>query len=99
MGLRTDSAILLKCGFGKAPQLPRMQPLPFLCLQLFERIKANLEMLANLPAVELAGHPGELDVPVQRFIRDAQQRAVWHSKVEAIGRYCGAPTRMRSAFG
>ena len=89
MTLRTGSAVLLKCDFGKAPQLTRMQTFAFLRFQPFERVKSDLEMLADAPTVELAGHARELDLSVQRLVRDAQQRAVGHTKAETIGRYGG----------
>ena len=38
---------LLECDFGKASQLARMQALAFLVLELFERLQADLEMLAD----------------------------------------------------
>ena len=48
-----------------------MQPLAFLGLQLFERLQADLEMLADALAVEFAGHAGELDLAVQWLVGDA----------------------------
>src|SRR5450759_5375295 len=84
MTLRTDSAVLLKCDFGKAPQLARMQPLPLLRFQFIERVEAYLEMLADPLTVEFTSHAGELDLSMQRFIRDAEQRAVGHAKAETI---------------
>ena len=38
---------LLERDLGKAPQLARMQPFSFLGLELFQRSKADLKMLAD----------------------------------------------------
>ena len=62
MTLRTDSAVLLKCDFGKAPKLTGMQPLPLLRFQFIERVEADLEMLADPSTVEFGSHSGELDL-------------------------------------
>ena len=59
---------LLKCDFGKASELARMQALGFLLLEPFERLQADLEMLTDASPVEFAGHAGELDLAVQRLV-------------------------------
>ena len=44
---------------------------PLLRLQKLERLEAHLEMLSDSLAVEFAGHPRELDLSVQRLVREA----------------------------
>src|SRR6516225_3492917 len=55
-------------------------------LQLSERVEADLQMLIDTLAVELPSHSGELDLAMQRLVRDAEQRAVRHAEPESIGR-------------
>src|SRR4029453_2203945 len=76
---------LLKCDFGKASELARMQALGFLVLEPLERLQADLEMLTDASPVEFAGHAGELDFAVQRLVGDAQQGAVGNAEAIAVG--------------
>src|SRR6059058_2223410 len=76
---------LLKCDFGKASELARMQALGFLVLETFERLQADLEMLTDASPVEFAGHAGEFDFAVQRLVGDAQQGAVGDAEAIAVG--------------
>src|SRR5256885_3732340 len=76
---------LLKCDFGKASELARMQALGFLMLEPFERFQADLEMLTDASPVEFAGHAGEFDFAVQRLVGDAQQSAVGNAEAIAVG--------------
>src|SRR5262249_16195497 len=62
------AAGLLKRHLGEAPELPRVQAFSLLPTQAVEGFQSNLEMLADTLAVELAGHPSKLDLPVQRFV-------------------------------
>jgi hypothetical protein len=64
--------LLLKCHFGKASELAGMQPFECLRLQLLEGRQADLKMLVDALPVELPGHAGELDLAMQRFVRDAK---------------------------
>ena len=48
-----------------------MEPFPLLGLQTLKRFEPDFEMLADLLAVELVGHPCELDLSVQRLVRNA----------------------------
>src|ERR1700730_14285285 len=73
---------LLKRHLGKVAQLARMQPFALVRLQFFQRVEADLEMLPDTLAVELARHAGKLDLAVQRFVGDAQQRPVGHTKAK-----------------
>jgi len=57
---------LLKRDLGEAPQLARMQPFSFLGLELFQRSKTDLKMLADALAVEIVGHAGQFDLAMQR---------------------------------
>ena len=41
-------------------------------LQLSERVEADLQMLIEALAVELPSHTGELDLAMQRLVRDAE---------------------------
>jgi hypothetical protein len=63
-----------------------MQALPFLGFELFQRLQADLEMLADALAVEFAGHAGKLDFTVERLVRDAQQGAVGDAEAQAVWR-------------
>src|SRR3954467_3920023 len=76
---------LLERNFGETAELSRVQSLGFLLLEPFQRLQADLEMLADAAAVEFAGHACELDLAVQRLVGDAQQRAVGDAKAVAIG--------------
>src|SRR3954447_12813929 len=76
---------LLKCDFGKASELARMQALGFLELEPLERLQADLEMLTDASPVEFAGHAGELDFAVQRLVGDAQQSPVGDAEAVAVG--------------
>src|SRR3546814_5732890 len=67
---------LLESHFGKASELARMQPFPLQRLELFQRLQPDVQMLAHALPVELARHAGELDLPVQRLVGDAQQGAI-----------------------
>jgi hypothetical protein len=78
-------AALLKRDLGEAAQLARMQPLGFLLLEPLQRLEADLEMLADALAIELAGHARELDLAMQRLVGDAQQRTVGHPEAIAVG--------------
>jgi len=60
--LGIETRRLLERDLGKAPQLARMQPFPFLGLELFQRSKADLKMLADAVAVEVSGHAGQFDL-------------------------------------
>ena len=62
---------LLKCDFGKASELARMQAFGFLVLEPFERLQADLEMLTDASPVKFAGHACELYFAVQRLVGDA----------------------------
>ena len=62
-----------------------MQAFPFLGFELFQRLQADFEMLADTLAVEFARHAGELDFTVEGLIRDAKQGAIGHAEAEAIG--------------
>ena len=79
-----QSAVLLKCDFDKAPKLTGMQLLPLLRFQFIERVEAYLKMLADPSTVEFTSYAGELDLSMQRFVRDAERRAVGHAKAETI---------------
>jgi len=68
---KSGSPRLLKRNLGKAPQLARMQPFSFLGLELFQRSKADLKMLADAVAVEVTGHAGQFDLAMQRLVRYA----------------------------
>ena len=50
-----------------------MQPFPLLRFEFFQRLEADLEMLADPPTVEFAGHSGSFISPCGRFVRDAEQ--------------------------
>src|SRR6266699_2437858 len=76
---------LLECDFGKAPQLARMQPFSSLRFELFECAQADLQVLADPLPIELASHAGELDLSVQRPVRNAEQRAVGYTEAETVG--------------
>src|SRR5581483_5213883 len=77
---------LLKCHLGKAPQLARMQPLRFLLLDTLQRLQPDLKMLTDPLSIEFARHAGELDLAMQRLVRNAQQGAVGHAEAIAVGR-------------
>ncbi len=66
-----DFERLLKCDFGEASKLARMQALRFLEFKGLERLQADLKMLADSLPIEVACHTGELDFTVKGFIRDA----------------------------
>src|SRR5262245_65490055 len=57
-----------ECDFRQASELARVQPFRFLRLQLRHRLEADLQVLADLPAVEFARHAGELDLALQRLV-------------------------------
>ena len=63
---------LLERDLCKASELARVEPFPLLGLQTLKRFEPDFEMLADLLAVELIGHPCELDLSVQRLVRNAQ---------------------------
>ena len=79
----------LESDLGEAPELARVQPFPLLCLEMLERLKANLEVLTHALTVEFVGHSGKLDFAVQWLVRNAQQCAVGHPKAEAVRRNGG----------
>jgi hypothetical protein len=62
---------LLERDLGKAPQLARMQPFSFLGLELFQRSKTDLKMLADAVTVEVPGHASQFDLSMQRLVRYA----------------------------
>jgi hypothetical protein len=62
-----------------------MQAFPFLGFELFQRLYADLKVLADALPIEFAGHASKLDLAVERFVRDAKQGAVGHAKTEPIG--------------
>src|SRR5258706_6174335 len=80
--------MLLERNLDKASQLARMQALRFLGFELFQRLQADLKMLADALAVEFASHAGELDFAMEGFIRHAEQRAVGHTEAKPIGGDC-----------
>jgi hypothetical protein len=51
---------LLESDLGETSELARMQALPILGLELFQRPQPDLEVLADALAIEFAGHAGEL---------------------------------------
>ena len=69
--LPSRSGRLLERDLGKAPQLARMQSFSFLGLELFQRSKTDLKMLADTVAVEVPGHASQFDLPMQRLVRYA----------------------------
>src|SRR4029077_14960846 len=69
---------------GKAPELPRVQPFPFLRLELLQRLETDLEVLSVSLGRELAGHARELDLAMQRLVRHAKQCAVGNPKTKAV---------------
>jgi hypothetical protein len=76
---------LLKCHFGEAPELSRMQRLSPLGLQFLKCSQTNLEVLADALPIEFAGHACELDLTVKRPVRHTKQCAVRHAEAETIG--------------
>ncbi len=79
---------LLERNLGKAPQLARMQPFSFLGLELFQRSKADLKMLADAVAVEVPGHAGQFDLAMQRGDHPPPVAVTCHRPRHGIGR-CG----------
>ena len=61
-----------------------MQPFTFLRLQLLQRLETDLEVLSDPLAVEFAGHARELDLAMQRLVRDAKKRAVGDAETKAV---------------
>src|SRR5271157_4943841 len=56
---------------------------------LFEQVesgKADLQMLGHRRLVKSARRPRQLDLAVERLIRDAQQRAIGDAKTKALRR-------------
>src|SRR5271166_2472952 len=80
----SSSRPLLECDLGKTPELPRMQPFPFLRLQLFQRLESDLEVLSHPLAVEFTGHACELDLAMQRLVGDAKKRAVGDAETKTV---------------
>ena len=66
-----------------------MQSFSFLGLELFQRSKTDLKMLADAVAVEVPGHASQFDLAMQRLVRYAEQRSVWHPEAESIGGHSG----------
>src|SRR2546427_9974781 len=62
-----------------------MQPFSSLRFELFECAQADLQVLADPLPIELASHAGELDLSVQRPVRNAEQCAVGYAEAEAVG--------------
>ncbi len=62
--------------------MQRIAPL----LQQIEGGEANVEMLSHGRLIERVGRTGQFDLAVQRFIGDAEQRAVGDAKPEALRR-------------
>ncbi len=71
-GIYIATRQLLECDLGKASELARMQAFPLLGLKLFQRLQANLKVLADALPVEFAGHASELDFTMKRLVRDAK---------------------------
>jgi hypothetical protein len=57
---------LLERDLGKAPELPRVQPFPFLRLELLQRLETDLEVLSDPLAVEFAGPPRAFSIHATR---------------------------------
>jgi len=47
-------------------------------------IQAKLRRAGDLRAVKVAGHAGQLQFAMQRFVRNAEKRAVWHPEAEPV---------------
>ena len=62
-----------------------MQAVPAL-LEQIECGKADLQMLGDRRLVESARRPRQLDLAMQRLVRDAKKRAVGHPQAKALGR-------------
>src|SRR5258706_14035781 len=80
--------MLLERNLDKASQLARMQALRLLGFELFQRLQADLAMLADALAVEFAGHAGELDFAMEGLVRHAQQGAVGSAEAKAVAGDC-----------
>src|SRR3954470_10190769 len=65
--------------FVEATQLARVQGRA-LAAQDVERGKSNLQVLTDGPLIKSAGRARQLDLAMQRLVRDAKQRAVGHTQ-------------------
>ena len=61
-------------------------------LEQGQRFDADPQMLADGSLIEGVGLAGQLQLPVQRFVRDAEQGAVGDSEAVAL---CGDRRRLR----
>src|SRR5690606_33925657 len=76
----------LEGDLGEAAQLAAVQPVHPLLAQQLERADPAAQVLLHPLPVEVVGHAGKLDLPVQGLVAHAQQRAVGHAEPEAVGR-------------
>src|SRR5215472_303296 len=53
-------------------------------LEQAERGKADLEMLGYSRLIERARRPRKLNLPVQRLVRDAKQRAIGNAQAKSL---------------
>src|SRR6056297_3851572 len=72
-------------GFLEAPELPGVDALKRHIADLLHRPDPDQEMPRHLRAVEIARHAGQFQLPVQGFVRDAEQRAVGDPETESVG--------------
>src|SRR5687768_12854129 len=68
----------------EAAQLARMQGRALLAQDVDGR-QADLQVLADRALVEGVRLAGQLDLAVQRLVRDAEQRSVRHPEAVALG--------------
>ncbi|MNE88320.1 hypothetical protein D3C80_1856190 [compost metagenome] len=51
----------------------------------FHRTNTDLQMLCDLPLVELCRHARQFQFAMQRLVGNTEQRAVWDAEAEPIG--------------
>ncbi|MPL60802.1 hypothetical protein SDC9_06364 [bioreactor metagenome] len=54
--------------------------------QLLHRAHTDQQVIGHLGAIEFGRHAGQLQLAVQRLVRNAQKRAVGHAEAEAVRR-------------
>src|SRR5664279_1511058 len=81
---RGARSALLECDLGEAAQLSAVQLIDSRLAQQLDRANADAQMLVDALAVEMVGHPGQLDLAVQGLVADAEQGSVRDAEAETV---------------
>src|SRR4051812_5016269 len=77
--------MLLKRHFAEASELAAMYASIAERAYSFHRHESDAQVLINAFAVKFVSHSRQLQLPMQRFVGNAEQGAVRHAEAKAIG--------------